>query len=493
MPFEDFEVTENAEFFIAYMQPSSGEKNFQHTSMMLGVINDDGVPRLLARVAKTFDIHVEANKIQKSKVGQWYSRIADEGISRSLNHAVNINYQAYTVSQQQALSFLADIQRIENKQRDDELIRAAIKKVGDEDNAYTKYRNNPDNANFTNDALKEFVENHQRINCYVPEHNKETKTISFKHNLLYKVDFSGPRIAGEDDKTTDLANKAKVISIRNSCRTSAVNIVEKILGFTKTVAKYNFLSKPKHKTKLCAGQPGNKPCAIFMDKIPTLSNIPFGEFDHGYVRVKIGDANTYYYADKRTKTLTKVTTKPAIEAVVASKIFGAANFEPEGKNTNTLSTSDFKKITDEWNFPKPEKTMSFYLLPNPPNMFKKSTHETAVLDQLYKRLEKIPTLDPDSPETQKKFNALKTLYKEVAGPTSNKTAFELLAHVIDYENKNASLFDHRSKGFFNAWRKTSTQKTFNEIKENLAHEVKKNKASNQPEKTLSNNTIPKQP
>jgi hypothetical protein len=57
------------------------------------------------------------------------------------------------------------------------------------------------------------------------------------------------------------------------------------------------------------------------------------------------------------------------------------------------------------------KKESFYILPLPPNTADVSLEQASILKKLYKRMEEIPKLNPESPETGKKFDALKSLEK----------------------------------------------------------------------------------
>ena len=133
---------------------------------------------------------------------------------------------------------------------------------------------------------------------------------------------------------------------------------------------------------------------------------------------------------------------------------------------------------------QPQKE-SFYILPLPPNTVDVGAEQASVLKKLYKRIEEIPKLNPESNETRKKFDALKTMYKDIAG--ENKlSAKDLLGKILEHEDKNQnSLFEKRSPNFLSrffsissstktmfddiksSFKKTISTQEFNEIKNNL--------------------------
>lgn len=354
----DFTVKKDAEFFISIAQQG------HHTFMMLGVIDDSGLPRLLARIAKTHDVDPDFNKEfkvgMKATFSQTLARIADEGISRNAEHSVTINYQAYVITYDQVQAYLAMIQEIENKQNDDSIIKSRLKIMENERvNTYKK-----DNPTWTDEKLRDYVKKELRIRCYLPKLDATSNAITFHFQSLYENLFSANLQPDEkkEEITKKLVKDAKHISARNTCRTNAIAIIEAILGFPTSIPNF-FLFKPKHKTNLCAGQPVNP----------------------------------------------------------------------------------------------------FYLLPNPPEMFEKPTNELRVLQEIYNRLESIPSIMHHTDATQKKFTDLKALYNELAGPNKKNSSKDLLAHILKYEIDNAHLFTHRNKGFLNASGQTATKKMFNRI------------------------------
>ena len=117
---------------------------------------------------------------------------------------------------------------------------------------------------------------------------------------------------------------------------------------------------------------------------------------------------------------------------------------------------------------QPEKE-SFYILPPPPNCENISKKQNSILKKTYKRLEEMPKLNPNSPETRNKFNALRAMYKNIAG--ENKlSAKELLEKILEHEYKNQnSLFEKRSPNFFSRIFSisSSTKRMLDDMESNL--------------------------
>lgn len=117
---------------------------------------------------------------------------------------------------------------------------------------------------------------------------------------------------------------------------------------------------------------------------------------------------------------------------------------------------------------QPEKE-SFYILPPPPNCANVSKEQDSMLKKIYKRLEKIPKLNPESPKTRKKFDALKSMYTDIAG--ENKLgAKALLGRILEHEDKNQNyLFEKRSPNFLSRLfsLSSSTKKMFDDMENSL--------------------------
>ncbi len=108
---------------------------------------------------------------------------------------------------------------------------------------------------------------------------------------------------------------------------------------------------------------------------------------------------------------------------------------------------------------------SFYILPPPPNTANVDPKQALVLTKLYQRIQEIPKLNPESDETRRKFDALKSIYQDIAGQ-NNLSAKELLRKILKHEkNNHNALFEHRAPNFFIRFfsMSSSTQKMFGEI------------------------------
>lgn len=112
---------------------------------------------------------------------------------------------------------------------------------------------------------------------------------------------------------------------------------------------------------------------------------------------------------------------------------------------------------------------SFYILPLPPNCVNVSKEQEAALKKIYKRLEEIPKLNPESAETRKKFDALKSMYKDIAGE-NHLSAKALFGKILEHEDKNQnSLFEKRSPNFLSKLfsLSSSTKRMFEDMEKGL--------------------------
>ncbi|BCA95725.1 hypothetical protein TUM19329_20860 [Legionella antarctica] len=337
-----------------------------HSFMMLGVMHN-GSPKLLARVGKTNDIDPDFGKtvLMTGKAISFgtLSRITDEGLWRSKDSVAVINYQAYAINYEQFKQFLELTAEIEKKQLVNPDISAGILRV---------YRKNHPNEEVTDKKIME----DEAIKCYVPvSEEADNDEVRFELKALKDCNFT----VSDQAKVEKISKEVQEIHISNTCRTSALNIVEVVLGFATDVSKYFFVS-PKYKTLLIAGQP-----------------------------------------DKE----------------------------------------------------------SFYIFPPPPNVFKESSDQQhRILSKLYKRMEEIPLSNPEDPKTRAKFDAIKTMYNDIAGQNT-LTATQLLGSIMKYEaEKSQALFEKRSPGFFSNLfsLSSSTERLFKSIKSELEKEKASEKA-----------------
>lgn len=220
----DIVVKSTSEFFIAVAAQGI------HSFMMLGVMDRDNFPRLLARVGKTNDID-PTRQIDGSITREFATIVKEIGKKGALariggewlDYQADIHYQAYAVDFRQAKEFLALIHSIEQKHIADPIIGPAIE--------LADVRN-------------------RRIECYIP-----TSVTDGKVTFTYKaLETAADPTFGEPIRPAnpDLIARAQQIKVGNTCRTTSLNVAECILGFKPDVSEF-FLFKPKYQTKLIIG------------------------------------------------------------------------------------------------------------------------------------------------------------------------------------------------------------------------------------------------
>lgn len=96
------------------------------------------------------------------------------------------------------------------------------------------------------------------------------------------------------------------------------------------------------------------------------------------------------------QTTCRTTSKNIVEAVLGFETDVSEYFFVSPKHRSKLKAGQPDKDT-------------FYILPSPPNTTTVSPEQASLLKKLYKRMEEIPKLNPESPETRKKFDALKSM------------------------------------------------------------------------------------
>lgn len=249
-----FKVKKGNEFFI------SVAKKGIHSFMMLGVIDNGSSPRMLARVGKTNYIDADANNplimATKALGDGALAMLADEGVVRRTNYSENIEYSAYSINYEQAKEFLGLIAQIEKKQKEDAGIKAAILN-------HTYPGGNLVGVS-EGKALKKAA-----IKAYVPNEIEGSNEVEFQYKALSECNFSTP----DEKKLTPLEKGANRIQLKNTCRSTALNIVEAILGFTTNVSKVFFIS-PDYKSKLKGGNPDKQSFYI----LPPPPIVKKGEF-----------------------------------------------------------------------------------------------------------------------------------------------------------------------------------------------------------------------
>ena len=148
----------SSEYFIAIAQKGI------HSFMVLGVMDNDDQPKLLARVGKSNWVDPdEENKlllIMKMLGEGSLAVIQDETVKRHSTKEEEINYSAYSLNYEQAKEFLALTAEIEKRRYADEQIKAALIRL---------YGN-------VSRALREVV-----IKCFVPvDEDSESDEVTFE-------------------------------------------------------------------------------------------------------------------------------------------------------------------------------------------------------------------------------------------------------------------------------------------------------------------------
>lgn len=231
-------IKRDQQFFLSVAQQGT-----KHSFMMLGFIKEDGTPGLLARVGKTNDIERPRNtNIFVQVFGKAnIARIRDEGIFRKKEQPTSITYKAYAINFEQLKEFLALIAELERKQLENPIIKKAI-----DENPKLK------DPKITKEE-RDFIESDRRIMCYVPTIERSDGTINFEYKKLEACSFV-PSDKRDPVSREKLATQAQQIHVRNTCRTSALDIVESVLGFQTDISKEFFVAPP-YKTTLHFGIP----------------------------------------------------------------------------------------------------------------------------------------------------------------------------------------------------------------------------------------------
>ncbi|ASQ46008.1 hypothetical protein [Legionella clemsonensis] len=209
-------VRKDSEFFIAI-----GKQDI-HSFVMLGVIKEDGVPQLLARVGKTGDVGnacLVTAAIKALGPGA-PSRMQEEPMFGKTNKA--IAYQAYAISYEQYKEFLELIAIMEKSQQQNPIIE--------------------------DDAMG------NKIKCYIPTRRSDVSRkdhVTLKYRELSNVKFSTEKIQNVPESTI---KGVQELHITNTCRTTSINLIEAILGFKTTISKYFFVN-PNYQTVLRNGSP----------------------------------------------------------------------------------------------------------------------------------------------------------------------------------------------------------------------------------------------
>ena len=144
-------------------------------------------------------------------------------------------------------------------------------------------------------------------------------------------------------------------------------------------------------------------------------------------------------------------------------------------SSNFLSNLPYQTRLD---YGKPSDAIPFYVLPPSPAAYPDLSEEKrSVLTKLYGRMERVLLIDPYSVQTQNKFQGLKDLYAEIAGPQKDLTLDELLFSIQSWKEANKSTLNVlREKYFWDYFftRESATSRLITEIE----HDLEKAKLNN---------------
>jgi hypothetical protein len=204
-------LSKNDEFFIAIAQQGI------HSFIMLGVRTKTGL-HLLARVGKANDIDEdfgnETKLITKVIFGKKQTtRLADEGLTRNAE-SIPIRYCAYDMTYEQLCEFYSLLETIENTQKSS---KPSLQT--------SKYD----------------------LEVYLPT-SEEGDKVKFEFKKIQ--DFKAPQTY--DDER--LVQSTQELDYKNTCRTTAIDIIKKITGFMPNVS-FKFFIKLPYTSTLIKGVP----------------------------------------------------------------------------------------------------------------------------------------------------------------------------------------------------------------------------------------------
>lgn len=226
------EVSKHDEFFLSIA------KLQDHTFIMLGVMRA-GVPTLFARIGKFADIDPNNGHtcymIGKIVCGSGsLSRLVDEGLIRAEGYERTISYQAYDITYEQVKEFLSLIKGVEERQLSNPEIRdGIIKSYGD--------------TQLTESEIFE----REAMFAFVPVEEFDDAHVIFKLKKLSEWGLSSP---ASPRCESEIAEGTQHLKLNNTCRTTALSIFEKILGFVTGISSLYFIA-PRYKTTLKEGAP----------------------------------------------------------------------------------------------------------------------------------------------------------------------------------------------------------------------------------------------
>ncbi|WP_131781021.1 hypothetical protein [Legionella gresilensis] len=227
-------LNKDDEFFLSIV------KQEHHSFLMLGVIQDNK-PTLLARVGKTNDIDPDIKKrfkpFYKNLTSGTLARLADEGITRKSSQKDAIAYQAYSITYEQMKEFLDLITYIEERQLANDEIKNALNKT------YKK--------KLYKEAIQAYVPSQENVSNNL---TTSPNQVVFEYKKLREYRAPEEIYLQNLRSASQIVNKINRINVSNTCRHSALDILESILHYKIDASKQFFIPLSYH-TKLIAGVP----------------------------------------------------------------------------------------------------------------------------------------------------------------------------------------------------------------------------------------------
>lgn len=122
---------------------------------------------------------------------------------------------------------------------------------------------------------------------------------------------------------------------------------------------------------------------------------------------------------------------------------------------DNVSSFFFKDLPIQTYFSRGCTQKPFYVLPFPPSAFPVAKNQKDILTTIYRRMEQLLEIKPDSLLTFDKFKALKALYNEQAAKM-NCTPEQILSSIITWKQENPCIGKLRNIWFFDSWIKRTT-------------------------------------
>jgi hypothetical protein len=421
-----FSASKTDEYFISIA------KQGRHSFIMLGVVVD-GRAKLLGRFGKTRRNDPSCTEPCMYMFSEINAHLRREQITQSdPSHTRDITYSAYAITYQQTLDLIAYLKKINKQQCLDHA------RNDEEDQCHSMYLNDLPEGDLSDAA--DFNAGYIRINnqeknlnklFYINKQNKIKKELELPRDLLRNYDA----IIQNDTNAPSLIiplERLNKIAPMVRCWYLIATYLPNECGADNIEFKYD-IYVPDMNEEQDTG---------------LLEDTRYARMRYFNNENSCGDTavDLLNYARGETETPYNVSTKfyrglPVPTTLVAGQI---------------------------------SQDRPFYILPLPPTAFRPASSGDAVtkqqelLTKLYRRMEDIITLEPDSPKTVEKFNKLKDLYERQA-PQPYDNPEDIIASIIEWRNReeNHHVFELRKTYFFDWFitRQSATTKMFDEFEQ----------------------------